>query len=197
VFQGYYKMSDKTELSIDEEGWFHTGDIGVWLPGGRLRIVDRQKNMFKLAQGEYIVPDKVENVYNNSEYVAQSFLYGDSMQHACVVIVAPEEELVKRLARETLGPEADSMSFEQLCEKEELKKKMLEHLVALGKERKLNSLEQAKAIHLTPEQFTIENGLLTPTYKVKREVARERYKEAIKRMYSAMGGIGGKHVFQE
>lgn len=58
------------------------------------------------------------------------------------------------------------------------------------------SWEQAKAIYLTPEQFTTENGLLTPTYKVKREVAKERFMDAIREMYTAMGGIGGRHVFQ-
>lgn len=142
LFVGYYKMTDKTEHSIDDDGWFHTGDIGVWLPGGRLRIVDRQKNMFKLAQGEYIVPDKVENVYNDSEYVSQSFLYGDSMQNACVVIVAPEEGPFKEFARETIGDAAQSQSLEELCKNEDLKKAMLEHLRTLGKQKRLNSLEQ-------------------------------------------------------
>ncbi|GIX77428.1 long-chain-fatty-acid--CoA ligase 1, partial [Caerostris extrusa] len=80
VFKGYFKDDQKTKETIDEDGWLHTGDIGMWLPNGSLKIVDRKKHIFKLAQGEYIAPEKIENIYLSSQYVSQIFVHGESLQ---------------------------------------------------------------------------------------------------------------------
>lgn len=76
----YYKDPEKTAEAIDSEGWHHTGDVGMWLPNGTLRIIDRRKHIFKLSQGEYIVPEKIENIYTLSQYVNQVYVYGESLK---------------------------------------------------------------------------------------------------------------------
>lgn len=80
VFRGYYKDPERTAETIDEYGWHHTGDVGMWLSNGTLKIIDRRKHIFKLSQGEYIVPEKVETVYAKSQYVFQNFVYGESLK---------------------------------------------------------------------------------------------------------------------
>lgn len=80
LFLGYYKEPERTMAVVDEDGWHHTGDIGMWLPNGTLKIIDRRKHIFKLSQGEYIVPEKIEAIYLRSQYVGQVFVYGESLK---------------------------------------------------------------------------------------------------------------------
>lgn len=80
VFSGYYKDPERTSEAIDANGWHHTGDVGMWLPNGTLKIIDRRKHTFKLSQGEYIVPEKIESIYNKSQFVCQNFVYGESLK---------------------------------------------------------------------------------------------------------------------
>ena len=98
IFGGYYKRDDKTREAFDADGWFLTGDVAQIYPNGSIKIIDRSKNLFKLSQGEYIAPEKVEQIVSLSLSVAQAFVYGDSFKNACVMVVVPEEEWVKAWA---------------------------------------------------------------------------------------------------
>jgi len=111
IFQGYYKREDKTAEAFDAEGWFLTGDVGMLYPNGSIKIIDRSKNIFKLSQGEYIAPEKIEQIMQLSQLIAQCFLYGDSFKNACVAVVIPEEEWVEKWARD----KGLTGSFKELC----------------------------------------------------------------------------------
>lgn len=100
IFKGYYKRPDKTAEAFDSDGWFMSGDVGMIYENGSIKIIDRSKNIFKLSQGEYIAPEKLENVFVLSPYIAQSMIYGDSLQSCLVAIVVPEEASVKKWAEE-------------------------------------------------------------------------------------------------
>jgi long-chain acyl-CoA synthetase len=97
ITAGYYKRPEKTAEAM-EQGWFLTGDVCQVYPNGSVKIIDRSKNIFKLSQGEYIAPEKIENIFALSPYVAQSMLYGDSLKNCCVAIIVPEMVKVKRWA---------------------------------------------------------------------------------------------------
>uniref|UniRef100_A0A671KVL5 long-chain-fatty-acid--CoA ligase n=1 Tax=Sinocyclocheilus anshuiensis TaxID=1608454 RepID=A0A671KVL5_9TELE len=180
VFKGYLKDPEKTKEALGEDGWVHTGDIGRWLPNGTLKIVDRKKHIFKLAQGEYIAPEKIENIYIRSEAVAQAFVHGDSLQACLVAIIVPDPDFLPGWAKKR-GIEG---SYEELCKNKEVKKAILEDIVKLGKESGLKSFEQVKDIALHTEMFSIQNGLLTPTLKAKRADLRNCFRNLIDELYS-------------
>ncbi|XP_037547160.1 long-chain-fatty-acid--CoA ligase 5 [Nematolebias whitei] len=182
VFKGYLKDPERTAEALDKDGWLHTGDIGKWLPSGVLKIIDRKKNIFKLAQGEYIAPEKIENVYVRSGPVAQVFVHGDSLQSCLVAVVVPDADVLPGLAK-SLGVQG---SMEELCKNTEIKKAIVSDMTKLGREAGLKSFEQVKVVHLHPELFTIENGLLTPTLKAKRAELKSLFQLHIDQLYASI-----------
>ncbi|XP_069849790.1 long-chain-fatty-acid--CoA ligase 6 isoform X3 [Dipodomys merriami] len=180
VFKGYLKDEDRTKEALDSDGWLHTGDIGKWLPEGTLKIIDRKKHIFKLAQGEYVAPEKIENIYIRSEPVAQIYVHGDSLKAFLVGIVVPDPEVMPSWAQKR-GIEGE---YAELCTRKELKKAILDDMVRLGKESGLYSFEQVKAIYIHCEMFSVQNGLLTPTLKAKRPELKEYFKTQIEELYS-------------
>uniref|UniRef100_A0A1A8C5Y2 Long-chain-fatty-acid--CoA ligase n=1 Tax=Nothobranchius kadleci TaxID=1051664 RepID=A0A1A8C5Y2_NOTKA len=180
VFQGYLNDEEKTAEAIDQDGWLHTGDIGRWLPNGTLKIIDRKKHIFKLAQGEYIAPEKIETVYNRSDPVAQIFVHGDSLQACLVGIVVPDPDFLPMWAKRK-GLEG---SYSELCKNKDVKGAILEDILTLGKEAGLKSFEQVRDIVLHPEMFSVQNGLLTPTLKAKRNELRSRFRDQINELYA-------------
>ncbi|XP_028838570.1 long-chain-fatty-acid--CoA ligase 6 isoform X1 [Denticeps clupeoides] len=180
VFKGYLKDPVKTAETLDDDGWLHTGDIGKWLPNGTLKIIDRKKHIFKLAQGEYISPEKIENIYIRSEPVSQLYVHGDSLQSCLVGIVVPDPEVFSSWAQKKgfVG------SYEELCKDKDVKKAIMDDMVRLGKASGLHSFEQVKDIYVHSEMFSINNGLLTPTLKAKRPELKEFFKTKIEELYA-------------
>ncbi|CAG7734013.1 unnamed protein product [Allacma fusca] len=182
VFKGYFKDPERTRDTIDRDGWLHTGDIGMWLANGTLKIIDRKKHIFKLSQGEYIAPEKIENIYIRSIYVSQIYVYGESLKSCVVAVVVPDVETVKEWALENDIPGTLSV----LCNDERIKAMIMEDLIQLGKESGLKSFEQVKDIYLHPDPFSVQNGLLTPTLKSKRPQLKAYFKPQLEDMYSKL-----------
>ncbi|KAI9325243.1 hypothetical protein DFJ73DRAFT_767763 [Zopfochytrium polystomum] len=185
VFKGYYQSPEKTAEVLDADGWAHTGDIGMWDDKGRLTIIDRVKNIFKLSQGEYIAPEKIEIAYTKHEVVAQAFVYGDSLQSTLVGIIVPDEETFPKwvAARGIAGSERP---LAELCRDEEVKKAVLKSLEEFGKKEGLKGFENVKSVYLDHEQFSVDNGLFTPTFKLKRHEAKKKYQAQIDAMYAKL-----------
>ncbi|KAL7582954.1 hypothetical protein Lser_V15G46307 [Lactuca serriola] len=186
IFQGYYKDEVQTREVLDDEGWLHTGDIGLWLPGGRLKIIDRKKNIFKLAQGEYIAPDKIENVYAKCRFISQSFIYGDSFNSSLVAIISVDPDVMKDWAA-SQGIKYNDLG--QLCNDPRAKAAVLGEMDVVAREAQLRGFEFAKAVTLVAEPFSVENGLLTPTFKVKRPQAKAYFAKEISNMYAELSAM--------
>ena len=180
VFEGYYKDPAKTAEALDSDGWLSTGDIGQINQNGSLKIIDRKKNIFKLAIGEYIAAEKIENIFTRSKYCAEPFVYGDSLQHYLIGIIVPHKPAIENLGKE-LGIEG---SFEELCANKRIVDKVMEDINKVGKiEGKLLSFELIKKMKLEPVSFALQD-LMTPSFKLKRHEAKKVYKEYIDLMYS-------------
>ncbi|CAF0999009.1 unnamed protein product [Rotaria sordida] len=179
VFKGYYRDKEKTREAIDRSGWLHTGDIGKWTETGHLQIIDRKKHMFKLSQGEYIAPERIENIYIQSKYIAQAFVYGNSYKSSTVAIIVPDHDVFLKYASE----HHISGNMEELCKKQEIKDLIFNDIKELEKLNQLKGFELVKDIYLYPDQFSVENNLLTPTMKSKRPELAKYFEKQIDEMY--------------
>ncbi|XP_071828976.1 long-chain-fatty-acid--CoA ligase 1-like isoform X2 [Apostichopus japonicus] len=181
VFKGYWKDPEKTKEAVDEDGWLHSGDIGEWLPNGTLKIIDRRKHIFKLAQGEYLAPEKIENIYLQSLFIEQAWVHGESLQSFAVAVVVPDREFLEPWAKK----QQITGDFKALCQHKKIKEAILKDLSEKGKKAGLKSFEQAKDITVFNEPFSVENGLMTPTFKIKRPALKKKFQTEIQNMYAA------------
>ena len=179
-----FRDPERTSHVLDDEGWLHTGDIGEWLPSGTLKIINRKKHIFKLSQGEYVVPDQLENIYLQSNYIAQIFVHGDSLKSCVVGIVVPEVAAVKAWASHKGMTNNDS--FTALCNNRELKNFIMQELCVLGESAELHYYEKVAAVYLQPDMFTQENGLLNQEGKIRRQKMAEYFKPQLEGMYKRL-----------
>lgn len=186
VTNGYYRNDEATKEAL-VDGWLHTGDIVEILPSGAIRIVDRIKNVFKLAQGEYVAPEQIESIINLSPLVAQSFVYGRSEEVAPVAVVVPDEEAIKPW-RAANGL-ADT-GFDAVCGSDLLRDAIVKDMDRLFTENQVKGYEKVKAIYLDHELFSVENNLLTVTAKLRRHLLRSRYAKEIDELYEKVRAGG-------
>ena len=179
VFQGYYKNDKENDKSFDKDGYFHTGDVGRLYPhfGNGLRVVDRVKEIFKLSQGEYIVPAKLESMYYQCPYVKQILIYGNSNMNNIIAVIQPD---LDRCARD-LGTSVEELNKDE--ENPKIKELIRKDLEKIAIEAKFNGLEKVKYMVLTFEGFTVNNGCMTPTMKIIRKKAELLFKDRINKIY--------------
>jgi len=189
VFVGYYKNKEKTDEALDKYGWLHTGDVGQIDEKGNIKIIDRKKNIFKLAQGEYIAPEKLEQVLLTSPLIQQIFVHGDSLQSHLIAIIVPEPQTVISLAKEIGIEKPDDLAA--LCKDPKIKDAYLKSMAELSKASKFRGFEFIRNVRLHPDPMTVENDLLTPTFKIKRPQAVKTFKTMLDEMY-AEGNPGDK-----
>jgi long-chain acyl-CoA synthetase len=167
MFTEYFRNEEETRKAIDADGWFHTGDICSVDDLGRFKIIDRRKNVLKLAQGEYISPERIENVYlANCGWIASAFVHGDSHQSFLVAIFGVAPDIFAPFASKVLGEkiaENDFAKIKEVMGSKKIEKAVLKELEKVGRKNKFNSYEKVRAVRLFLEPFTIDNQLLTPT----------------------------------
>ena len=173
----YYKMPEETAETLTPDGWQHTGDLGEIDDEGFLKITGRKKDLIVTAGGKNVAPSAIEGLIATSKYISQVCVIGDRQRYLTALITVDADN-VKAFAKEK------GIATENLDEL--LKSREVNDLIRSVVEEKnteLASFETIKDFRLLDE-FSIENGLLTPTLKVKRNVAMERFADVIEEMYS-------------
>ena len=177
VMRGYYKLPDKTDEVLTEDGWFHTGDIGE-MDGTHLKITDRKKALFKLSTGKYVVPSPLENRLATSNLVEQTVVVGDK-QKFCAALIFPNEQAVRSFA-EKHGVSA-GQPFSEILKAQTVIDEF-QRLVDKANDG-MDPWSQIQRFALVPEEVSVKNGLLTPSMKVRRSRVEAAYDGEIDHLY--------------
>lgn len=178
VMMGYYKRPDLTKQVIDEDGWFHTGDIGVLEDGEYLKITDRKKEIFKTSGGKYIAPQLMENAFKQSKYIEQIVVLGENQKHPAALIIPAFDILEQYCEDECI---TTSNRKEML---EDPKVKALFEEVVNTCNADFSKWEMVKKYELLTEEFSIDGGELTPTLKLRRKNIMSKYAAVIENIFS-------------
>jgi long-chain acyl-CoA synthetase len=176
VMKEYYKMPAETAETLTPDGWQHTGDLGEIDDEGFLKITGRKKDLIVTAGGKNVAPSAIEGLIATSKYISQVCVIGDRQKYLTALITVDADN-VKAFAEER---SIDTTSLDDLLKNQEVND--LIRSVVEEKNAELASFETIKEFRLLDE-FSIENGLLTPTLKVKRNIAMERFEAVIEEMY--------------
>ena len=177
VMMGYYK-EEKMTKEVMSGDYFHTGDIGEIDSEGFLKITDRKKEMFKTSGGKYIAPAVIENQMKQSLFIEQIMVVGSGRRMPTAVIQPNVDHVIEWLKEKGIECNSLSKAIQETILKDEILKEVENHNQNFG------SWEQIKKIELTPDVWSIDDGHLTPTMKLKRKVVTEKYKDLIEKMYN-------------
>ncbi|HTB31611.1 MAG TPA: long-chain fatty acid--CoA ligase, partial [Bacteroidia bacterium] len=181
---GYYKRPDLTMEAIDKDGWFHTGDIGVFKDNKFLMITDRKKELLKTSGGKYVAPQPIENKFKESPYISQIIVVGDGQKFTGALIVPNFHNLTAWC--KTNNVEVGDLSLRGTKQSLLNNDKVL-RLFDAERDRlnvDFGHVEQIKRYELLPDEWTTDGGELTPTLKLKRKLILEKYKWAVEKIYA-------------
>lgn len=175
---GYYKNVELTKEVIDDEGWFHTGDIGHLEQGKFLFITDRKKEIFKLSSGKFIAPQVIENKLKTSMFIDQTMVVGEHQKFASALIIPEFECLRKWCEKQNLF--TGQSNNEMICIPEV--QKMIKNEIS-GINKTLSDSERIKRIRLISDVWSPHTGELSATLKLKRKVIETRYEDLLNSIY--------------
>jgi long-chain acyl-CoA synthetase len=170
---GYWGRPDETAATI-KDGWLHTGDVGVFDEQNRLKITDRKKDLIVNAGGDNISPQRVEGVLALEAEIEHAMVYGDRRPNL-VALIVPDPDFAKTWATD------HNLKAEDLAEDQGFRA-VISTAVDKANE-KLSSFERVRRFAISPETFTMDNGFLTPTLKIRRKFIVEAYKDRLDALY--------------
>ncbi len=174
---GYYKNPEATAEVIDNDGWFHTGDIGTFVDGKFLKITDRKKEIFKNSGGKYISPVAIENKLKECKYIEQCMVIGEGQKFVSALIV-PSLSAFKEYCEHRL---MEWKGSDEMFGHEELKRLIAEHVRKIN--QTLAAFEQVKRYQLINANWGVESGEITPKLSLRRKIIAERNKEIIQKIF--------------
>ncbi|MDI1355782.1 MAG: long-chain fatty acid--CoA ligase [bacterium] len=177
VMLGYYKHPELTAEAIDKEGWFHTGDIGIFEEGRFLKITDRKKEMFKTSGGKYITPQSIENKLKESRFIEQAMVIGENEKFPAAFIV-PAFAFIKQWCERK---KIEVTTVEEINCNERIRARIMEEVEVANKD--LAPYEKIKKIELLPAEWTVNGGELTPKLSLRRKVILSENKVLYDKIY--------------
>ncbi|RMD49018.1 MAG: long-chain fatty acid--CoA ligase [Ignavibacteria bacterium] len=177
VMMGYYNKPEETKKVIDEEGWFHTGDVGEWVEGRFLKITDRVKEIFKTSGGKYVAPLPIENKMKESFFIEQMMVIGENRKFTSALVVPNFAFIRDWSVKKGLNLKTN----EEIIKSQEVRDRIWEEIQKYNE--RFGHIQQVKKFELVPEEWSVESGELTPTLKLKRRIILEKYKDLIDSMY--------------
>ncbi|KAJ3334709.1 long-chain fatty acid-CoA ligase [Gonapodya sp. JEL0774] len=184
IIKEYFKNPTATAEVLTPDGWFMTGDIGELLPDGTIRVIDRRKNLIKLAHGEYVALEKLESLYKLSKFVGNMLLHADILQTYIVGIVLPAEPALRKAAIELGLVKPDQFTtLDELAAMPELRKVVMDNFKSIVKEQGLKGSDIVGNIRLVGGEWTPQNGMLTAAQKIKRKDVVGKYQNLVSEMY--------------
>ncbi|MFB3057823.1 MAG: long-chain fatty acid--CoA ligase [Ignavibacteriaceae bacterium] len=180
VTKGYYKRPDFTKEAIDEDGWFHTGDVGELVNGRFLKITDRIKEIFKTSGGKFVAPQPIENKMKESLFIEQIMVIGENRNYVAALVL-PKFDFILEWAK---LKKLSISTREDVVNSVDVKNRIWEDIDKYNK--RFGKIQQIKKFAVIKDEWSVDTGELTPTLKIKRRIIKEKYQELFEKIYNEL-----------